>query len=66
MPGVQLFSRGAARLLYCNQRLQRWCFDVELLALARWLRVPVGEVAVNWAEIPGACVCCSSNGIYCI
>lgn len=31
---VQLFTRRAAALLYSNMRLQRWCFDVELLYLA--------------------------------
>ena len=51
---VQLFTRQAVRTLYSNQRLQRWCFDVELLFLARRCGVPVGEVAVTWREIPGA------------
>ena len=51
---MQLFTRQAVRTLYSNQRLQRWCFDVELLFLARRCGVPVGEVAVTWKEIPGA------------
>lgn len=50
---VQLFTRRAARVLYSNQRLQRWCFDVELLFLAQHLGVPVVEASVNWTEIPG-------------
>lgn len=49
----QMFSRAAARLLFPNQRLQRWCFDVELIYLADKLDIPVCEVAVNWTEIPG-------------
>lgn len=49
----QLFSRNAARILYSNQRLQRWCFDVELLYLAQKCGIPVSEVAVTWTEIPG-------------
>ena len=32
--GFKLFTRGAARVLFGNQRLQRWCFDVELVHLA--------------------------------
>ena len=40
-------------MLYPNQRLQRWCFDVELLFLAGRLGIPVAEVSVNWTEIPG-------------
>ena len=50
---VQLFSRKAAKLLYSNQKLQRWCFDVELLFLAQKCGVPVSEIAVTWTEIPG-------------
>ena len=50
---MQLFSRSAAQMLYGNQRLQRWCFDVELLYLAQKLSIPVSEVAVTWTEIPG-------------
>ena len=50
---MQLFTRKAAQLLYTNQRLQRWCFDVELLFLAQNLEVPVVEASVNWTEIPG-------------
>ena len=40
-------------MLYSNQRLQRWCFDVELLYLAQKAGIPVSEIAVTWAEIPG-------------
>ena len=53
MSGVQLFTRRAAQALFPNQRLQRWCFDVELLFLASRLRIPVAETAVTWTEIPG-------------
>ena len=50
---LQLFTRKAAQALFPNQRLQRWCFDVELLFLATRLRIPVAETAVTWTEIPG-------------
>jgi len=52
--GFKLFTRGAARLLFPNQRLQRWCFDVEITWLASQLGVPIAEVGVNWTEIPGS------------
>lgn len=32
----------------------RWCFDVELIYLAKALRIPIKEVAVTWTEIPGS------------
>ena len=35
-----------------NQRLQRWCFDVELLWLAAALGVPVAEVQVDTCLLP--------------
>ncbi|KAG2485304.1 hypothetical protein HYH03_015978 [Edaphochlamys debaryana] len=52
--GFKLFTRRAAAILFSNQRLQRWCFDVELLYLAEQLQIPVTEVSVNWTEIPGS------------
>ena len=50
---MQLFSRRAARSLYKNQRIKRWCFDVELIYLAQELHVPICEVDVEWREVPG-------------
>ncbi|PNW71403.1 hypothetical protein CHLRE_16g652850v5 [Chlamydomonas reinhardtii] len=52
--GFKLFTRRAAAVLFSNVRLQRWCFDVELLYLAEQLGIPVAEVSVNWTEIPGS------------
>jgi dolichyl-phosphate beta-glucosyltransferase len=51
---LQLFTRRAASLLYTNQRLQRWCFDVELLYLADVLGIPSTEVCLHypcWATL---------------
>lgn len=52
--GFKMFTRRAARQLFCNLRLKRWCFDVELVYLCKRLQIPVSEVSVNWAEIPGS------------
>jgi dolichyl-phosphate beta-glucosyltransferase len=52
--GFKLFTRRAASLLFPNQRLQRWCFDVEILYLSDQLDIPVSEVPVQWTEIPGS------------
>jgi dolichyl-phosphate beta-glucosyltransferase len=54
--GFKMFTRHAAALLYTNQRLQRWCFDVELLYLAQRLGVPVREVQVR-VRVGGTGVC---------
>lgn len=52
--GFKMFTRTAARQLFVNLRLKRWCFDVELIYLCKRLRIPIREVAVNWTEIPGS------------
>lgn len=52
--GFKLFSRQAAKLTFPSQHLERWAFDVELLFLAQEARVPIHEVPVQWAEIPGS------------
>ena len=52
--GFKLFNRSAAIQLFSTQHLRRWCFDVELLFVAKKLGMSVAEVAVNWQEIPGS------------
>ncbi|KAL9402496.1 hypothetical protein Peur_006345 [Populus x canadensis] len=52
--GFKMFTRAAARKLYTNIRLKRWCFDVELVFLCKWFGIPVIEISVNWTEIPGS------------
>ncbi|KAG0464131.1 hypothetical protein HPP92_020200 [Vanilla planifolia] len=52
--GFKLFTRAAARKLFTNIRLKRWCFDVELVYLCKHLNIPMVEVSVNWTEIPGS------------
>ncbi|KAM7539617.1 hypothetical protein Aperf_G00000033733 [Anoplocephala perfoliata] len=52
--GFKLFSRRAARLLFMNQHVERWAFDVDLLYLARHLSVEICEVPVTWQEIDGS------------
>ncbi|XP_062214141.1 uncharacterized protein LOC133915130 [Phragmites australis] len=52
--GFKMFTRAAARKLFTNIRLKRWCFDVELVNLCKNLSIPMVEVSVNWTEIPGS------------
>ncbi|XP_015962995.1 uncharacterized protein LOC107486935 [Arachis duranensis] len=52
--GFKMFTRAAARRLFSNVRLRRWCFDVELVFLCKWFRIPISEISVNWSEIPGS------------
>mmetsp|Transcript_26205 Transcript_26205/g.47971 ORF Transcript_26205/g.47971 Transcript_26205/m.47971 type:complete len:267 (+) Transcript_26205:355-1155(+) len=52
--GFKLFSRRAAAVIFSNLRLRRWCFDVEVVLLCRFLGVPIAEVDVTWTEVPGS------------
>ncbi|OVA19736.1 Glycosyl transferase [Macleaya cordata] len=52
--GFKMFTRAAARKLFTNIHLKRWCFDVELVYLCKRLAVPMIEISVNWCEIPGS------------
>lgn len=52
--GFKLMTREAALLLFSNLHVERWAFDVDLLYLAQYFHLPIGEVAVNWQEIEGS------------
>ncbi|KAL5707178.1 dolichyl-phosphate beta-glucosyltransferase [Ranunculus cassubicifolius] len=52
--GFKMFTRAAARRLFTNIRLKRWCFDVELVYLCKRFSIPMIEVSVIWTEIPGS------------
>ncbi|XP_062092677.1 uncharacterized protein LOC133798420 [Humulus lupulus] len=52
--GFKMFTRSAARKLFSNIRLRRWCFDVELVFLCKHFGIRVLEISVNWSEIPGS------------
>jgi dolichyl-phosphate beta-glucosyltransferase len=51
---MQIFTRRTARVLFQNMRLQRWCFDVELIYLANRFRIPIAEENVAWTEVAGS------------
>ncbi|XP_044460615.1 dolichyl-phosphate beta-glucosyltransferase-like isoform X2 [Mangifera indica] len=52
--GFKMFTRTAARKLFTNIRLKRWCFDVEIVYLCKRFNIPMVEISVNWSEIPGS------------
>lgn len=60
----QLFSRRAAVPLFGNQRLQRWCFDVELLWLAEQVRVLVEGGWQRHLRFPSLCLEESIEGVF--
>lgn len=52
--GFKLFSREAAIWLFPNQHVTRWCFDPELLVIARKKKMEIAEIPVEWNEIEGS------------
>ncbi|XP_023218680.1 dolichyl-phosphate beta-glucosyltransferase-like [Centruroides sculpturatus] len=52
--GFKMLTREAAQILFPALHVERWAFDVELLHLAREMKIPISEVAVNWTEIEGS------------
>ena len=48
--GFKLFSADAAQAIFSRAVVDRWAFDVELLAIARHLDLAMVEVPVTWAH----------------
>lgn len=46
--GFKLFTRHAAREIFGRQRIHRWGFDMESLAIARNLKYKIVEIPVSW------------------
>jgi len=52
--GFKLFSRKASEIIWPNVHIERWAFDVEVIFLAQYFKIPIAEVGVNWQEIDGS------------
>ncbi|MEZ5417291.1 MAG: glycosyltransferase [Vicinamibacterales bacterium] len=52
--GFKAFSAAAAEAVFARQTLDEFCFDVEILAIARVLGLRVVERPVPWADGPGS------------
>ncbi|XP_069323429.1 dolichyl-phosphate beta-glucosyltransferase isoform X2 [Eulemur rufifrons] len=52
--GFKLLTREAASRTFSSLHIERWAFDVELLYIAQFLKIPIAEIAVNWTEIEGS------------
>ncbi len=48
--GFKAFSAAAARAVFPRQRIFRWAFDVEILAIAKKLKFKFKEVPVRWVN----------------
>ncbi|KAJ5562590.1 Dolichyl-phosphate beta-glucosyltransferase [Penicillium sp. DV-2018c] len=52
--GFKLFSREALPYIIPYMHSEGWIFDVEMLMLAEFARIPVAEVPVGWREVKGS------------
>ena len=54
--GFKAFTAEAARLIFARARLDGFCFDVEILAIADHHHLEVAEVPVHWTDDPRSSV----------
>jgi dolichyl-phosphate beta-glucosyltransferase len=52
--GFKLFSRASLPDIIPYMHSEGWIFDVEMLMLAEFARIPVAEVPVGWREVKGS------------
>ncbi|CAK9296146.1 unnamed protein product [Gordionus sp. m RMFG-2023] len=52
--GFKLMNRTCAILLFSNLHIERWAFDVELIYIAKRLKIIIIEMPINWHEISGS------------
>lgn len=52
--GFKLFRGGVARALFAEARIDRFAYDVEVLALAKKHGYRVAEVPIRWINSPGS------------
>lgn len=50
--GFKLFENKAAKEIFSRQTMERWSFDIELLAVARHLGYKIEEVGITWYDDP--------------
>ncbi|MAG45070.1 hypothetical protein CL633_04250 [bacterium] len=46
--GFKLFTAKSARDIFPRQRIMRWGFDIEILAIAKKLNYKIKEIPINW------------------
>ncbi|HEX4997495.1 MAG TPA: dolichyl-phosphate beta-glucosyltransferase [Terriglobia bacterium] len=54
--GFKMFRREVVRPIFSRQSVDGFAFDVEILLIARKLRLSIAEVGVNWTAQPGSTV----------
>jgi dolichyl-phosphate beta-glucosyltransferase len=52
--GFKMFTSRSAEALFRRQTIDRWGYDIEVLAIARLLGFRVREVPIVWINAPGS------------
>jgi dolichyl-phosphate beta-glucosyltransferase len=52
--GFKMFTRRSAEAIFPHQTIERWGYDIELLAIARQLGFRIREVPIVWVNAPGS------------
>ncbi|CAG8563000.1 10515_t:CDS:2 [Diversispora eburnea] len=52
--GFKLFTRKSGLYIFSNMHVEGWIFDIEMLLIAQFLKMPIVEVPVTWHEIDGS------------
>ena len=52
--GFKLFSRASAQHIFPLMHVEEWAFDIEILLLAQYARIPMAEVPITWTEVEGS------------
>jgi len=50
--GFKLFKAELAKVIFAKMTINRWSFDLEILAIARYLGAKIKEVGVIWLDNP--------------
>ena len=52
--GFKMFAHRAAKEIFARQKVIRWGFDMEALAVGKALGYRIQELAVSWHDVPGS------------
>lgn len=52
--GFKMFTRRSAEAIFPRQTIDRWGYDIELLAIARQFGLRIREVPIVWVNAPGS------------
>lgn len=61
--GFKLFEAKAAKEIFKRQTIDRWSFDIEILAIARNLGLQIAEVPIIWNDDPHSTVSPIRDGL---